>query len=181
MDGGRRQGGGARGAPVLRPSRRVAGAPPAIEGGCTVAEGLRQLVQVLPRVMRGLRRATPQATSNDGLRLSSRHGSALSLLRETSLSVGELAGACDLNLATTSGIIADLERVGFVARTADPSNRRRTIVAIAPGSETLVDAWLEGTSAPLVRALESLSSEERAVLVKALGNLAHELNRSVTA
>jgi DNA-binding MarR family transcriptional regulator len=75
-----------------------------------------------------------------------------------------------------SGLVADLERVGFVERSADPADRRRIIVRVRPGHEAVVDAWLEGATAPLVRTLLQLSPRERAVFVKAMGYLDAELN-----
>ncbi len=112
----------------------------------------------------------------DGVALGPRHGSALSLLREHQSTVGALAVALDLNLATVSGLVADLERVGFAERSTDPADRRRTIVRIAPGSDGLVNAWLEGATAPIVRALQQLSPEERTIFIKAMGYLEAELN-----
>ncbi len=143
---------------------------------CTVHEGLRNLVQLLPRVMRGLRRRPGEPIELEGVALGPRHGSSLALLREDESTVGALAVALGLNLATVSGLVADLERVGFVERSADPADRRRTIVQIRPGHEEVVDAWLEGATAPLVRTLRQLSPQERAVFIKAMQVLDSELN-----
>ncbi|MGA5704613.1 MarR family winged helix-turn-helix transcriptional regulator [Peterkaempfera bronchialis] len=144
--------------------------------GCTVHDGLGKLVQLLPRVMRGMRRRPAEPVVLDGVSLGPRHSSALSLLREQEATVGALASALDLSLATVSGLVADLERVGFAERSTDPADRRRTIVRITPGSEGLADAWLEGATAPIVRALQQLSPEERTVFIKAMGYLEAELN-----
>jgi DNA-binding MarR family transcriptional regulator len=90
--------------------------------------------------------------------------------------VGSLAESLSLNLATVSGLVADLERVHFVERSPDPADRRRTIVRICAGHEALVDAWLDGATAPLLRTLEQLSPAERAAFVKALTCLDAELD-----
>ena len=145
---------------------------------CTVPDGLRKLMQLLPRVMRGMRRRLDEPLDLDGVPLGPRHGSALALLREEDLTVGRLASALGLNLATVSGVVADLERVGFVERSVDPADRRRTIVGVAAGREGVVDAWLEGATAPIVRALNQLSPEERAIFIKAMGYLEAEFNAS---
>jgi DNA-binding MarR family transcriptional regulator len=148
------------------------------EPGCTVPESLHNLVQLLPRVMRGLRRASREPVADDEVPLGPRHSSALALLRgkETTTTVGALASALDLNLATVSGLVADLERAGFAERSTDPADRRRTIVRITPHSEQLVDLWLEGSTAPIARALQHLSPVERNIFVKAMGYLDAELN-----
>jgi DNA-binding MarR family transcriptional regulator len=125
-----------------------------------------------------MRRAPKEPVVLDGVPLGPRHGSALSLIREHESTVGVLASALDLNLATVSGVVADLERVGFAERSTDPEDRRRTIVRITPGSEALVDTWLEGATAPIVRALQKLSPAERTTFIKAMGYLEAELNGS---
>jgi DNA-binding MarR family transcriptional regulator len=151
--------------------------PPAIvTPGCTVHEGLQRLVLLLPRVMRGLRRS-PTETGVDGADvLGPRHRSALALVRDHQASVSALAATLGLNLATTSGLVADLERVGFVERFTDPTDRRRTIVRMAPGRQACVDRWLQGATAPIVRVLEQLSPEQRTAFVTAMAYLDAELN-----
>lgn len=130
--------------------------------------------------MRGLRRRPDQPLAPDASALGPRHGSALALLRESDSTVGGLASALDLNLATVSGLIADLERAGFTERSPDHQDRRRIIVRIGPGNEAVVDAWLEGATAPIVRALQQLSPDERAAFVKAMALLEAELNQVPT-
>jgi DNA-binding MarR family transcriptional regulator len=171
----------ARPAPLVRPLGEPSLSVTAHDGeiadrDCTVHEGMRRLVQLLPRVVRGLRRRPDEPVEVAGVQLGPRHGSALALIREGATTVGTLAAALDLNLATVSGLVADLERVDFVERSTDPADRRRTIVGVAAGQEELVDLWLEGATAPIVRALQMLSSEERATFVKAMGYLEAELN-----
>jgi DNA-binding MarR family transcriptional regulator len=146
--------------------------------GCTVHEGMRKLIQLLPRVMRGMRRRPEDPVNLAGVTLGPRHGSLLALVEERPATVGTLAADLDLNLATVSGLVAELERVGFVERSADPADRRRTMVRIAPGSEDVVEAWMEGASAPIVRALQHLSPEERGTFIKAMKYLEAELNSS---
>ena len=150
------------------------------ERECTVHEGMRRLVQLLPRVMRGMRRRPDETVELQGVALGPRHGSVLALVRDGERSVGSLAAEVSLNLATVSGLVADLERAGFVERSPDASDRRRTLVRVVPGSEANVDLWLEGATAPIIRALNHLDPEERAVFVKAMGLLEAELNRERT-
>jgi DNA-binding MarR family transcriptional regulator len=149
----------------------------AAETGCSAHEGMRRLVQLLPRITRGLRRRPAGPIVLDKVPLGPTHGSALALIRENQgVTVGVLATALDLSMATVSGLVADLERVGFAERSPDPADRRRTLVRTVPGSESLVDVWLEGATAPIMRALQQLSADERTTFVKALGLLERELN-----
>jgi DNA-binding MarR family transcriptional regulator len=146
------------------------------ESGCSAHEGMRKLIQLLPRITRGLRRKPTEPVVLDSVPLGPSHSSALALIQESRSTVGALAIALDLSMATVSGLVADLERVGFAERSPDPGDRRRTLVRIVPGSEELVEVWLEGATAPIMRALQHLSPEERATFVKAMGLLEAELN-----
>jgi DNA-binding MarR family transcriptional regulator len=154
-------------------------APPAAAPAhqCTVHDGLRRLVQLFPQVTRGLRRSAEAPVEFDGSSLGPRHSAAVSLLREKGpLSVGRLAEEFGLSLATVSGVVAELERAAFVQRSPDPADRRRTIVSLLPGRDAEIDKWLDGVTAPMSRALDKLSAEERATFVKAMQYLEAELN-----
>jgi len=151
---------------------------PSDDRACTVHEGMRRLVQLLPRVMRGMRRRPDETVELQGVALGPRHGSVLALVRDGERSVGSLAAEVNLNLATVSGLVADLERAGFVERSPDASDRRRTLVRVVPGNQSTVDLWLEGATAPILRALNHLDPQERAVFVKAMSLLEAELNGS---
>jgi DNA-binding MarR family transcriptional regulator len=141
----------------------------------TLADCLRKLVQLFPQVSRGLRRRQLPVVV-DAAALGPRHSAALSLLRERGpMSVGAIAGELGLTLATVSGIITDTERAGFVERTTDPEDRRRTIVSLVPQQRAAVSSWIDGASAPMERALDRLSPDERASFVKAMTFLEAEL------
>ncbi len=92
------------------------------------------------------------------------------------MSVGEIASELGLTLATVSGIITDTERAGFVERAPDPADRRRTIVSLVPTQRAEVSLWIDGASAPMQRALDKLSPDERASFVKAMTFLEAELS-----
>jgi DNA-binding MarR family transcriptional regulator len=129
-------------------------------------------------MMRGMRRRPdPFTLQLQGVVLGPRHGAVLALVRNEERSVGSLAAEVDLNLATVSGLVAELERAGFVERWPDASDRRRTMVHVVPGNESNVDQWLEGATAPIMRALNHLDPQERAVFVKAMSLLEAEFNR----
>ena len=56
-----------------------------------------------------------------------------------------------LTLPTVSGVLADLDRAGFVERHPDPADRRRTIVQIPPAQAAQIGEWLDGAAKPLAR------------------------------
>ncbi len=142
---------------------------------CGVHEGVRKLIELFPRVARGLRRTVPSSTDADAA-LGNRHRSLLSAIYDGEATVGALAATLGLNLATTSGLIADLERAGFAERYSDPVDRRRTIVRVPSTRRGCAERWLDGSNVALVRAMEHLSPQERAALVKAMTYLDGELN-----
>ena len=133
-----------------------------------------RLVQLFPRVIRGMRRwqdrAAPPAP------LSPRHIAALEQIRNGPVTVGELASRLGLTLPTVSGVLADLDRASLVERRPDPADRRRTIVQIIPAQATVIGQWLDGAARPLARVLDKLSPSEQAAFLKAMDLLETELH-----
>jgi DNA-binding MarR family transcriptional regulator len=96
-------------------------------------------------------------------------------LRGGPVTVGELASRLGLTLPTVSGVLADLDRAGFVDRHPDPADRRRTIAQIADSQKSLVSRWLDGAAGPLARVLDKLSPSEQQAFLKAMDLLEIEL------
>ena len=90
-----------------------------------------RLMQLFPRVTRGMRRWQDRAAPLSSAPLSPRHVAALEQLRGGPVTVSELAARLGLTLPTVSGVLADLDRAGFIERHPDPADRRRTIVQIS--------------------------------------------------
>ena len=140
----------------------------------------RRLMQVLPRVSRGMRRSQDRAAPQSPTPLGPRHVAALEQLREGPLSVGALATRLDLTLSTVSGVLADLDRAGFVVRNPDAADRRRTIVQITPAEQAIIEQWLDGAAQPLARVLSRLDPAEQAAFLKAMDMLEAELRSQET-
>jgi DNA-binding MarR family transcriptional regulator len=134
------------------------------------------LMQLFPRVSRGMRRWQEEAAPAAPTPLTPRHVAALELLRGGPVTVGELASRLGLTLPTVSGVLADLDRAGFVTRRADPADRRRTIAQIADGKQEEVALWLDGAAGPLARVLDKLSTGEQQAFLKAMDLLETELD-----
>jgi DNA-binding MarR family transcriptional regulator len=139
-----------------------------------------RLMQVFRRVSRGMRRwqdsAAPAATAP----LSPRHVAALEQLLGGPVAVGELASRLGLTLTTVSGVLADLDRAGFIERHSDPADRRRTIVQVIPAQAALIGEWLDGAAKPLARVLDKLSPSEQQAFLKAMDLLETELRSQGT-
>jgi len=122
-----------------------------------------------------MRRWQDRAAPPSPAPLSPRHVAALEQLRGGPVTVGELASRLGLTLPTVSGVLADLDRAGFVTRHADPADRRRTIAQIADCKKELVSQWLDGAAGPLARVLDKLSPSEQQAFLKAMDLLETEL------
>jgi DNA-binding MarR family transcriptional regulator len=134
-----------------------------------------RLMQLFPRVIRGLRRWQDGSTPPAPAPLGPRHVAALEQIRGEPVSVGELASRLGLTLPTVSGVLADLDRAGLVERHPDPADRRRTIVEIAAGQAPLIEEWLDGAALPLARVLDKLTPAEQDAFLKAMDLLETEL------
>jgi DNA-binding MarR family transcriptional regulator len=134
-----------------------------------------RLIRLLPRITRGMRRSQDRVAPQTVAPLGPRHVAALEHLRDGPLTVGALAARLDLTLSTVSGVLADLDRAGYVTRQAGTDDRRRTFVQIVPAKTAEVDKWLDGAAEPIARVLDQLAPHERAAFVKAMDLLEAEL------
>src|ERR1700689_3531541 len=122
-----------------------------------------RLMQAFRRVSRGMRRWQDGSAPPSTAPLSPRHIAALEQLLGSPLPV--------------SGVLADLDRAGFIERHPDPADRRRTIVQIIPAQATLIGQWLDGAAKPIARVLDKLSPSEQEAFLKAMDPLETELHR----
>jgi DNA-binding MarR family transcriptional regulator len=139
-----------------------------------------RLMQLFPRVTRGMRRWQDRAAQPVPSPLSPRHVAALEQIRNGPVTVGELASRLDLTLPTVSGVLADLDRAGYIERRPDPADRRRTIVQIVPGQAALIGEWLDGAAMPMARVLDKLTPAEQEAFLKAMDLLEAELRSQDT-
>src|ERR1700743_3684961 len=107
-----------------------------------------RLMQLFPRVTRGMRRWQDRAAPAVTAPLGPRHVAALQQLRGGPVPVSELAARLGLTLPTVSGVLADLDRAGFIERHPDPADRRRTIVAVIPAPAGLIGEWVGWPARP---------------------------------
>jgi DNA-binding MarR family transcriptional regulator len=135
-----------------------------------------RLMQLFPRVTRGMRRWQDCAAPTAPAPLGPRHVAALEQLRGGPITVSELASGLGLTLPTVSGVLADLDRAGFVERHPDPADRRRTIVQIPPDQAAQIGEWLDGAAKPLARVLDKLTPTEQEAFLKAMDLLETELH-----
>jgi DNA-binding MarR family transcriptional regulator len=108
--------------------------------------------------------------------LGARHMSALlSVALHGPMTVTQLAQRHHVTLKTASLITVELEQAGLIDRREDPSDRRRTIVAIAKGKERAVNDGLSKRAADLQRTIDRLTPSQRDGLITGLEILAEEM------
>jgi DNA-binding MarR family transcriptional regulator len=116
---------------------------------------------VIARMARRLR----QEAGGD---LSPSLSSALaSIDRHGPLTPSELAVRERVQRPTITRILGRLEDAGLVERTADPADRRSSLVAATAAGRALMREQRTGKDAFLARRLQALSAEERATLDRA--------------
>jgi DNA-binding MarR family transcriptional regulator len=145
------------------------------------------LLALLSGVLVGLKKSPPRSSpKHDELRdafekseLGERHVAPLvALVISGPASVSELAERIGLTPATTSLLVGELSRAGFVQRREDEADRRRTIVSIDESIEEVVRPSLGETLAPLGRALARMSAAQRTHFMDGLRILNEEIGRS---
>lgn len=94
--------------------------------------------------------------------LTNRHAAiCVQLVGAEGLSVGELAARMGLALSTTSELVGELDRAGWVSRSPDPANRRRTLVSLLPDRRAHMEEFVARRAEPLLRALDRLTPQQR--------------------
>jgi DNA-binding MarR family transcriptional regulator len=158
---------------------------PADEGpALAVNSDLIELLRVMPRVFRGLRRrgessgADPMRAVFKGTNLGPRHIPVLVVLvLEGPQSVGRLAHRLGLKLATVSLMVGELAKAELVERHEDETDRRRTLVSIPDEHCWRLAPVVNERIAPVRRALERMSPEVRAAFLAGWRVLAEEIER----
>jgi DNA-binding MarR family transcriptional regulator len=103
-------------------------------------------------------------------RLSLSHVAVLARLdREGTHSIGSLATAERIRPQSMAQTIRDMESDGLIARRADPTDGRRSLVDMTPGGREMLEEDRRRRQGWLTEALASeLNADERADLMKAV-------------
>jgi DNA-binding MarR family transcriptional regulator len=114
-----------------------------------------------------------------GVPFAPRHVSTLLQIgQDAHVGMSELAERMHVSLATISQVVTDLEDWGLVERQTDATDRRRTLVSVAPEHRPAIRQIFEQRLRPLDRALRRLEPDERVALIRGLTVLAEELDRT---
>lgn len=148
----------------------------------SIEDDVTELQLLLPALLRGLRQSGPGLGELEPHRrafreakLGNRHVRVLLALASAGpLSVGELATRIALTPATTSLLVSELGRAGFVERHEDDSDHRRTIISLPDHLSGPLRQFADASLEPLRRTLAQLEPGERAQLIHGLRLLTAE-------
>jgi DNA-binding MarR family transcriptional regulator len=115
-------------------------------------------------VARTARRLRQEATVGLSPTLTS---ALVSVERHGPLTPSELAARERIQRPTATRLIAALEARGLVARTADPADRRSSLIAVTGDGAALLTEVRTRKDAYLARRLRELPAEDRAALARA--------------
>lgn len=87
----------------------------------------------------------------------------------------QLRTVCDKDKAAISRTVADLEREGMVERITNNGNRYRAMLKLTPQGQAAASAVMERAQLAVEKASEGMSDAERAVMYRALGLIAGNL------
>ncbi|MFE6888024.1 MarR family winged helix-turn-helix transcriptional regulator [Streptomyces sp. NPDC057694] len=136
--------------------------------GPAVNEAVRTLLLLMPRLV-GRAKRLPMPLALQGLDLAPRHLALLAHLEyDGPTSINELAARLEVAPTTVSLMVSELSRPGVLQRTADPADRRRRIVAIAPAYVAPISEWLSASAFAWKRVMRGLDPAERATVITAL-------------
>ena len=136
--------------------------------GPAVDEAVRTLLLLMPRLV-GRAKRLPIPPALQSLDLAPRHLALLAHLEyDGPASVNELAARLEVAPTTVSLMVSELSRPGVLERTADPADRRRRIIAIAPAYAAPIGEWLSGSASAWERVMRDLEPAERATVITAL-------------
>jgi DNA-binding MarR family transcriptional regulator len=127
-----------------------------------LAHRLRPVITRLARRMR-------QRAGGD---LSPTQGAALNTIAcNGPLTPSELAAREKIQRPTATRVLTRLEEAGLIARTADPTDRRSSLVSTTPAGTELLASVRDRKDAYLAQRLDRLSPEDLAALDRAAGIL----------
>jgi len=132
----------------------------------TLEEAARELIEVVPIVMRDIRSEMRSRRSPD---LTVPQFRTLAFVnRNEGSSLLEVANHMGLTPPSTCRLVDGLITRGMMTRQDNPADRRRVRLAATPRGITILEASRQRTMAYLADKLRDVSAEDREVIVKAM-------------
>jgi DNA-binding MarR family transcriptional regulator len=135
----------------------------------TPEESARELLEVVPTVMRAIR---SQMRSRGSLDLTVPQFRALAFVnRNKGSSLCEVADHVGLTSPSASTLVDGLIERGMMTREEHPDDRRRIRLAVTEPGEAILEASTRGTMTYLAKKLSGVSADDREIIVKAMETL----------
>ena len=133
------------------------------------------LAEIVPRLARMIANALE---TDPTVALSLRQYRLLERLSERPHRTSELATTVHVSQPTASGAIAALENRGLVARSADPSDRRATLIALTADGAALLEISRDRVRERLERITRDIEPADAALLGRLVPVLAEGMDRT---
>jgi DNA-binding MarR family transcriptional regulator len=134
---------------------------------------LRRTARLLLHMVTRLNRwAEALAVQEQQADLSLRQFSALTLIQEESMSLGELARQLHVTPAVVTGLIDRLERRGYVHRTTGTEDRRRVLLSLTEEGRRAYNALEVKLIDDITSRLAAFTPDDLRALERILGQLA---------
>lgn len=117
----------------------------------------QEILQIIPQIARTLAaefRQSGQSMTPGNLQL-------LFMLLDGAASLSELAELHNVSLPTMSRTVSRLEKIGWVERSSDPTDRRVTLIALTEDGQRRLLEMSEVAQKTFRKALESTSKSDR--------------------
>jgi DNA-binding MarR family transcriptional regulator len=168
---------------ALLSSSKPAGVQPAREKGqrSVVDEDAFELLLAFTRLARSAKHnedlpGRMRALVNDGI-LAPRHLTAFAIVAmHGPLSISQLAQREGCATTTASLVATQLADAGLIERSEDVSDRRRTVISVAPTFRKDSQAVLNARLVPLRRAMERMGPDQARAVMDGLAILAEEIS-----
>jgi DNA-binding MarR family transcriptional regulator len=135
----------------------------------TPEESARELLEVVPIVMREIR---SQMRSRGSLDLTVPQFRTLAFVnRNKGSSLCEVADHMGLTPPSASTLVDGLIERSMMTREEHPDDRRRVRLAVTSRGQAILEASTRGTMTYLAKKLNSISADDREVIVKAMETL----------
>ncbi len=135
----------------------------------TPEESARELLDVVPVIMRDIRSEMRSRRSSDLTVPQFRTLAFVKRNKESSLS--DVANHMGLTLPSTSRLVDGLIMHGLMTREDHPSDRRRIRLALTRRGLAVLDVSMQGTLEHLANKLSATGSNDREVIMKAMATL----------
>ena len=133
------------------------------------AELIDRFFDLQPRVRRWMTRAMPADLHVEMGAVTMQQMHALhTIKRRGAMTMGELAESLAASLSSATQMADRLVRFGLVERMSDPADRRLVRVALSPRGAEIFERREAAWRQAVAQALEGLSDEECAILVRVL-------------